>query len=213
VARSLADPLAQLIAESGGPEGAVQFRAYDLLDIEGLPALVKAIRADVGSLYGLVNNAGIGTGGLLANLTQAQIETLIRLNTLSPIMLTKAVSRSMMAQGEGRIINISSIVGSTGYNALSVYGATKASLLGFTRSLSRELGPAGITVNAVAPGFIPTEMTSDMSPAQMERIAGRAALRRLAEAEDVAAAVSYLMGDDGRNVTGTVMTVDAGGTV
>ena len=210
VARKSTDELAALIAESND---AVHFRSYDLLDIDGIPALVRELRDQFGPIYGLVNNAGIGTGGLLANITFEEIDTLIRLNTLSPIMLTKAVCRSMMAQSEGRIINVSSIVGSNGYTALSVYGATKASLLGFTKSLAREMGRVGVTVNAVAPGFIETDMTSDMSPEQMEQISKRSALRRLADAEDTASAVAYLISDEARNITGVTLTVDAGGTV
>jgi 3-oxoacyl-[acyl-carrier protein] reductase len=118
----------------------------------------------------------------------------------------------MMAEGKGRIVNMSSIMASTGFNGLSVYGATKASMVGFTKSLARELGGLGITVNAVAPGFVDTELTSGLSDEDRARIANRSALRRLATVEDVAAAVSYLMSDAARNVTGTVLTVDAGGT-
>jgi 3-oxoacyl-[acyl-carrier protein] reductase len=118
----------------------------------------------------------------------------------------------MMAQGQGRIVNMASIVAATGFNGLSVYGATKASLVGFTKSLARELGGLGVTVNAVAPGFIKTDLTAGMSEKDRERIANRSALRRLAEVSDVAAAVSYLMSEGAKNVTGTVLTVDAGGT-
>ena len=209
VARKPSEALDTLIAETGG---AVVFHPYDLMEVEGLPALVKAIHAEVGPIYALVNNAGIGTAGLLVALSPTKIEALVRLNTLSPILLTRAAARSMLAEGAGRIINVSSIIATTGFNALSVYGATKASLIGFTRSLARELGPAGVTVNAIAPGFIETEMTGDMGEADLGKVKGRSALRRLAEAEDVAAAVSYLMSDGARNVTGTVLTVDAGGT-
>ncbi|MBV9703212.1 MAG: SDR family oxidoreductase, partial [Methylobacteriaceae bacterium] len=136
----------------------------------------------------------------------------LRLNTLSPIVLTKYVVRSMLADGEGRIVNIASIMGFTGFSGLSVYGATKASLIGFTRSLAREVGRVGITVNAVAPGFIATDMTSSLGSAERDKIAGRSALRRLADAEDVAGAVDFLLGPAARNITGTVMTVDAGST-
>ena len=209
VARKPSEALDALMAETNG---AVVFHPYDLMEVEGLPALVKAIRAEVGPIYALVNNAGIGTAGLLVALSPAKIEALVRLNTLSPILLTRAAARSMLAEGAGRIINVSSIIATTGFNALSVYGATKASLIGFTRSLARELGPAGVTVNAIAPGFIETEMTGDMGEADLGKVKGRSALRRLAEAEDVAAAVSYLMSEGARNVTGTVLTVDAGGT-
>lgn len=212
VARSAGEALPELIARTGGAEGAIQFHPYDLLDVDGLPAMVRKIRADFGPIHGLVNNAGIGTAGLLAAMPASQIEMLVRLNTLSPILLTKAVARSMMAQGSGRIVNVSSIVASTGFNALSVYAATKASLVGFTKSLARELGPVGVTVNAVAPGFIDTEMTHGMDPKMQSQVVRRSALRRLAEADDVAAAVSFLISDDARNVTGTVLTVDAGST-
>src|SRR5271156_3967278 len=100
---------------------------------------------------------------MLGTMRDKDIESLVRLNTLSPITLTKYVARSMMTQGQGRIVNIASIVASTGYSGLSVYSATKASLVGFTRSLARELGRLGITVNAVAPGFIETAMTDELS--------------------------------------------------
>jgi 3-oxoacyl-[acyl-carrier protein] reductase len=170
------------------------------------------VRDEFGAIYGLINNAGIGTEGLLATLHNSEIEALIRLNVLSPVILTKYVVRHMMADGEGRIVNISSIIASTGYNGLSVYGATKAAATGFTRSLAREVGKLGITVNAIAPGFVDTELTQSMSDDQRHRIARRSALRRLPEADDVARMVEYLLGEGGRNVSGSVLTVDAGST-
>lgn len=209
VARTLSEPLAALIADS---HGAVRFHACDLADLDALPDLVRTVRRETGPLWGLVNNAGLGTSGLLANLTPAQIETLVRLNTLSPMLLTKFVARGLMAQGEGRIVSISSIVASTGFNGLSVYAATKASLVGFTKSLARELGRVGVTANAVAPGFIDTELTRGLEGEARERVVRRSSLNRLAEAADVAAAVAYLLSDDARNVTGSVLTVDAGST-
>ncbi len=193
-------------------QGAIEFRSCDLSEIGRIAPLVRAIRADFGPIYGLVNNAGLGTGGMLGTMRDRDIENLIRLNTLSPITLTKYVARGMMTQSEGRIVNIASIVASTGYSGLSVYSATKASLVGFTRSLARELGQLGITVNAIAPGFIDTAMTSELSPEQRQKIARRSALRRLADAEDVARSVEFLLGAGARNITGIVLTVDAGGT-
>jgi 3-oxoacyl-[acyl-carrier protein] reductase len=142
----------------------------------------------------------------------AEIETLLRVNTLAPIVLTKYVVRGMMAEGRGRIVNLASIIASTGYNALSVYAATKASMIGFTRSLAREVGRVGVTVNAIAPGFIDTAMTEGLADDQRKRIVDRSALRRLAEVEDVANMTAFLIGETGRNITGTVMTVDAGST-
>jgi 3-oxoacyl-[acyl-carrier protein] reductase len=122
----------------------------------------------------------------------------------------------MMADGAkkhgGRIVNVSSIVASTGFSGLSVYAATKASLIGFTKSLARELGPLDITVNAVAPGFVDTAMTEDMDHADRERVRRRSPLGRLAGIDDVANAVEFLMSDKAGNLTGTVLTVDAGST-
>ena len=186
--------------------------AFDLADTSAIPAFVRELRQKHGPIYGLVNNAGLGTEGLLANMPDEAIEALVRLNTLSPMILSKYVVRGMMAQGRGRVVNMSSIVASTGFNALSVYAATKASLVGFTRSLAREVGRVGVTVNAVAPGFIDTEMTSGLGAEDRARIVARSPLRRLAEPQDVAAMVGYLLSEAGRNITGSVLTVDAGST-
>ena len=140
------------------------------------------------------------------------IEQLLRMNTLSPIVLTKCVLRSMMSDGGGRIVNLASVVAYTGYSGLSVYGATKAAMVGFSRSLAREVGRAGINVNSVAPGFIATDLTNGIKDEQRQQIERRSALRRLAEVDDVASAVEYLLSDQAKNVTGTVLTVDAGST-
>lgn len=192
--------------------GALHFRAFDLADVDGLAGLVKTLRREFGPLHGLVNNAGLGTGGILANMPVSAIVSLTRLNLVSPLALTKYVVRSMMTGEGGRIVNISSVVATTGYTGLSVYSATKAALIGFTRSLARELGPLGITVNAVAPGFVDTDMTHDMDPETRARIERRSALKRMPQVADIADAVDFLFSDRARNITGTVMTVDAGNT-
>jgi len=192
--------------------GEILFHAFDLADLGAIGGLVAELRRKVGPLYGLINNAGLGTAGLLSMMRDPDIEALVRLNTLSPLLLTKYVARTMMPQGEGRIVNISSIVASSGYKGLSAYSATKASLEGFTRSLAREVGQLGITVNAVAPGFIDTALTRDLNDKEREQIARRSALRRMAEPDDVAAAVEYLLSERARNITGVVLTVDAGNT-
>jgi len=213
IARRKSDQLASAIKEMGhAQETALHFRPFDLANISEIPVLVKGLRKDFGPIHGLVNNAALGTSGILANMHDAQIERLARLNLVSPIIMTKYVVRSMMVDGGGRIVNIASVVSFTGYSGLSVYGATKASIVGFTRSLAREVGPLGINVNAVAPGFIDTDMTHGLSGQQREQIVRRSALHRLAEVEDIAHAVEYLLDDKARNITGMVLTVDAGST-
>ena len=209
VARHESDEFKNAVREVNGR---LHFRAFDLSEIDAIPAFVKLLRDKFGAIYGLINNAGIGTEGLLATLHSSEIEALVRLNVLSPVILTKYVVRHMMADGEGRIVNMSSIIASTGYNGLSVYGATKAAATGFTRSLAREVGKLGITVNAIAPGFIATELTQGLTDEARARVVGRSALRRLPEACDVARMVEYLLGEGGRNITGSVLTIDAGNT-
>ncbi len=213
VARQMNDQLASTIdhAEHAHP-GALQFRPFDLGDVQEIPGFVKALRKEFGPIYGLVNNAALGSDGALALMHNSHIERLIRVNTLSPIVLTKYVVRHMMADGGGRVVNIASIVGFTGYSGLSVYSATKASLIGFTRSLAREVGRVGVNVNAIAPGFLDTEMTQGLDDDAREQVARRSALRRFPEVDDVADAVEFLLGSKSKSITGTVLTVDAGST-
>ena len=193
--------------------GSIGFAAYDLAETDGLAALVKQLRKDLGPIYALVNNAGMSIDGTLALTSDTAIEKVVQLNVVSPMLLSKYVLRSMLADGAGgRIVNLASIVAFTGYSGLSVYASTKASMIGFTRSLAREVGRAGVTVNAVAPGFVDTEMTRGLTEEHREQIMRRSALRRLVEVDDVAAAVEYLLSDGARNITGTVLTVDAGNT-
>jgi 3-oxoacyl-[acyl-carrier protein] reductase len=213
VARSASAELsAAARAASDSGRGAIEFRACDLSDLNLIAPLVRAARTDFGPLYGLVNNAGLGTSGILSTMRDQDIQRLIQLNTVSPIVMSKYVLKSMMSQREGRIINIASIVAATGYSGLSVYSATKASLVGFTRSLAREVGELGITVNALAPGFVDTEMTHELTDSQRQTIARRSALKRMPEPIDVAKSVEFLLGEGGRNITGTVITIDAGNT-
>jgi 3-oxoacyl-[acyl-carrier protein] reductase len=206
------DVTAAIAAAERAGQGALYFVPFDLGKIDEIPDLVRQLRKQFGPLFGLVNNAGLGHDGVLATMHNSQIEELVRVNTLSPIVLTKYVVRAMMADGAGRIVNVASIIGFTGYSGLSAYAATKASMLGFTRSLAREVGRLGINVNAVAPGFLATDMTHGLAGEQREQVIRRSALRRLAEVEDVANAVEYLLGEKARNISGTVLTVDAGAT-
>ena len=213
VARKMSGQLESAIRHAEGTRpGSLHFVRCDLSEIEKIPPLVKTLRKEFGPIYGLVNNAALAHDGALALMQNSQIERLVRMNTISPMVLTKYVVRVMMAEGGGRIVNVTSIIGFTGYSGLSVYAATKASLIGFTRSLAREVGRMGVNVNAVAPGFMDTDMTQRMTDAQRNQVARRSALRRVAEVDDVAAAVEYLLGDGGRNISGTVLTIDAGTT-
>ena len=142
LARKESEALNAAIAEL--PRRPAAFRALRSVRIwTAIPELIRELKAEHGPLYGLVNNAALGTEGLLSNMHNSDIEKLVRLNTLSPIILTKYAVRAMMTAGEGRIVNITSIIGFTGYSGLSVYGATKASMLGFTRSPGARSGPAG----------------------------------------------------------------------
>jgi len=203
---------AAITAAETAQAGSLRFVPYDLGNLEGISGLVRSLRKEFGPIHGLVNNAGISFEGALAMMPTPQIEQLIRINTVSPIVLTKFVVRSMMSDGGGRIVNISSITAFTGFSGLAVYSTTKASLVGFSRSLAREAGRVGITVNCVAPGFIDTDMTRSLTDDLREKIVRRSALRRLADSDDVANAVEFLLSDKAKNVTGTVLTVDAGGT-
>jgi 3-oxoacyl-[acyl-carrier protein] reductase len=209
LARTQGEALGAAIAAS---DGKIRFFGFDLSDVDAIPELVRTLKAEHGQVWGLVNNAGMGLDGLLANTHNSQIEAVIRLNVTAPIVLTKYVVRGMLTGDGGRIVNLSSIIGSTGYTGLSVYGATKAAMIGFTKSLAREVGRQGVTVNAVAPGFIETEMTAGLGDEGKEQVRRRSALRRLAEVGDVAAMVEFLVGDGGKNITGAVLTIDAGNT-
>lgn len=198
-------------AEAANP-GSFHFVPFDLAEIESIPELVKTLREKFGTIYGLVNNAGISFDGSLALMPTSEIERVVRVNTVSPIVLTKYVVRLMLDGGGGRIVNLASVTAFTGYSGLSVYGATKASMVGFSRSLAREVGRMGVNVNSVAPGFVETDMTHGLTDEQRERIERRSALRRLVNIDDVANAVEFLLSDNAKNITGTVLTVDAGNT-
>lgn len=185
---------------------------YDFNNTKDIHELVKFITKEHGNIYGLINNAAVGHDGVLGTMHESQISELIRVNIEAPILLTKYVSRSMLMKLRGRIINIGSIIASTGFSGLSVYGATKASLSGFTKSLARELGKAKITVNTVAPGYMETAMTAGLQGDKLESIKRRSPLGHLATVDDVACTVAYLLSDDAKNITGTTFTVDAGST-
>jgi 3-oxoacyl-[acyl-carrier protein] reductase len=188
------------------------FEKFDFNEIEKIHAFAKHIAKTYGRLWGLVNNAALGKDGVLATLHERDISELIRVNIEAPILLTKYLVRPMLMNRAGRIINISSIIASTGYSGLSIYGATKAAVAGFTRSLSREVGKAGVTVNTIAPGYMETDMTNELQGEKLESIRRRSPLGRLVKPEDVAHVVTYLLNQRAGSITGATITVDAGST-
>ena len=192
-----------------GSDSTRTFIPYDFESVAGIHELVSQVKKISPEIYGLVNNAGVGRDGILTTLHQADISKIIRVNLESPIVLTKLISRLMILRGEGRIVSIASIIASNGFSGLSVFAASKGGLLGFSKSLSRERGKAGVTVNCVSPGFIKTDMTSSMDAHRIEAIRRRSSLA-LAEPYDVAAAVRFLLSECAQKITGENLIVDAG---
>ncbi len=210
VARTMSDGLSSALGEGKSAKGI--FRPFDLSDLEGISGLAKELHREQGAIFGLVNNAATGGGGVLGTMHQTDIEATLRLNLHSPILLTKYIGRYMLLKKEGRIINISSIVANTGYNGLSVYAATKAGLIGFTTSLSRELGKYSICVNAVLPGYMETDMTEGITSDQMESIVRRTPESILPTTDSVASAVAYLLSPPAAFIKGQTLVVDNGAT-
>ena len=161
-------------------------------------------------IFGLINNAGIVYEDLLVNQSQEDIEELIKVNLLSTINITTEVVKFMIIKNEGRIINISSIVASSGYKGTAVYSSTKSALLGFTKSLSRELGKRNITVNSISPGFMKTDLTKNLSKKKLAQIIRRTPLGRLGKTKDVARLANFLLSDDADFISGQNILIDGG---
>lgn len=210
--RRLSPALEQAMQEAAAAGQEIHFRSLDLGAREPLHGFVGELTGTFGGLYGLVNNAAVAHDGVLATMHESQIAELITINVTHTLVLTKYALRPMLLARAGRVVNIASIIGFTGFNGLSVYAASKAALIGFTRSLAREVGRAGITVNAVAPGYLTTDMSAGLDAAQRAAIQRRTPLGRLVTVEEVAGAVAFLCGPDAAGITGTVLTVDGGST-
>ena len=182
----------------------------DVTDVESVDSVVKKIIDETGGIHILVNNAGITQDNLFMRMKPEQWSQVIDVNLNGVFYVTKAVIRTMVKQHSGRIINISSVVGFSGNPGQVNYSSTKSGLIGFTKSLSREVGTRGITVNAVAPGFINTAMTQALNESQQQAILSQIPLGRMGEAEDVANAVAFLASEEASYITGTVLHVNGG---
>jgi 3-oxoacyl-[acyl-carrier protein] reductase len=184
----------------------------DISSAADVANLVEATINAYGNIDILVNNAGINRDQLLVRMSEEDWERVMAVDLKSVFLCTKAVLRPMIKQRRGRIISISSIVGIMGNQGQANYAAAKAGIIGFTRSIAREVASRGITVNAIAPGFIDTEMTQRLSPAQRQELMSRIPLGCLGSPEDVASAVCFLASEEARYITGQVLAVDGGMT-
>ena len=197
----------QLAAEHGVRAIAVAANVADAAEAE---ALVAAAHEAFGRVDVLVNNAGITRDGLIARMKEEDFDAVIDVNLKGTFNCCKAAAQRMMKQRYGRIVNLSSVVGVAGNAGQANYAASKAGVIGLTKSLARELASRNVTANAVAPGFITTDMTAALSDKQREAMTERIAARRLGAPEDVAALVRFLASDEAGYITGQVICVDGG---
>ena len=182
----------------------------DVTDLEAIYTMVNNIIEELGEIHILVNNAGITQDNLFMRMKPEQWSKVIDVNLNGVFNVTKAVIRSMVKQRYGKIINISSVVGFSGNPGQVNYSSTKSALVGFTKSLAREVGTRGVTVNAVAPGFIDTAMTQALNESQQEAILQQIPLGRMGDAGDIANAVAFLASKEASYITGTVLHVNGG---
>ncbi|HPF35018.1 MAG TPA: 3-oxoacyl-[acyl-carrier-protein] reductase [Candidatus Krumholzibacteria bacterium] len=200
----------QAVADSLEGEGRRLVFAADVSDAGAAGELVARIADELDPIYGLVNNAGITRDTLLLRMSEAQFREVLDVNLTGTFHLTKAVAQPMMRQKIGRIVNMSSVIGLTGNAGQANYAASKAGLIAFTKSVARELGGRNITVNAVAPGFIATDMTADLPEQVKTDMLKSIPLKRFGEGEDIAGAVAFLLSKDAAYITGQTLVVDGG---
>ncbi len=194
--------------ESGGGSGFLV--PFDVADAKAVQEAVKGVVADHGTIDILVNNAGITRDGLMARMREADWDQVIDTNLKGAFLCSKAAMRPMMKKRRGRIINITSVIGFLGNAGQVNYGAAKAGIVGLTKSMARELAPRNVTVNAVAPGYIVTDMTSGLSEDIQAAVRAQIPLNSLGRPEDVAAAVAFLASDDAAYITGQTLHVNGG---
>jgi 3-oxoacyl-[acyl-carrier protein] reductase len=200
-----ADMISDAIKDHNG-KGVVM----DVTNQDSINTSINKIKEDYGVIYGLVNNAGITNDNLLMRMSDEQWNSVIETNLTSLYRVTKSVVKDMMKARTGRIVNIGSIVGQMGNAGQSNYSATKSGLLGFTKSLARELSSRNINVNAVSPGFIDTDMTKALSDDQIESLTKKIPLGRIASPDEVSSVVAFLLSDDSSYITGENINVNGG---
>lgn len=203
--QSGADAITERLKANGG-----QGRVIDVSNGDAFVQLIEDIGKEVGAISILVNNAGITRDNLLMRMKDEDWQAILDTNLTSVYRSSKAVMRNMMKARKGRIINIASVIGVTGNAGQANYAAAKAGIIAFSKSLAKEIGSRGITVNVVAPGFIATDMTKDLPEAEREAMAANIALGRLGEAQDIANAVAFLAGPSASYITGETLHVNGG---
>jgi 3-oxoacyl-[acyl-carrier protein] reductase len=206
-------PLADLKSQIESSGGSASFKAVDVGDSAAFARAIDDIVAERGRLDILVNNAGITRDGLIMRMSDDDWNSVIQTNLTSAFIAVRAAARPMMKNRFGRIVNISSTSGIVGNAGQANYAAAKAGLVGLSKTIARELGGKGITCNVVAPGFIETDMTADLSQQVKDAVMNMMAIKRFGAGDDIAAAVSYLTSDDAGFITGQVMCVDGGMTM
>ena len=223
IALTLGDAGATVIGTATSDEGAANiskiFTENNILgkgmklnvtDNDQISALIKIITEDYGSVDILINNAGITRDNILVRMKEEEWDDIINTNLSSVYKMSKAVLRGMIKKRSGRIISITSVVGATGNAGQSNYAAAKAGIMGFTKSLAREVGVRGITVNAIAPGFIKTDMTDALPDEQKETLASQIPLARLGTVDEIAQSVLFLAGESGSYITAQTLHVNGG---
>lgn len=184
--------------------------ACDVADAEQVKQTLSAVEGDMGPVEILVNNAGITRDNILLRMKDDEFDEVIAANLKGAFNFTRAVTKGMMKRRDGAILNITSVVGLTGNAGQANYAASKAGMVGMTKSVAKELASRGVRCNALAPGFIRTDMTDELTEAQVEGLMGQIPLGRLGETDDIAGAARFLVGPSARYITGQVLTVDGG---
>ena len=205
-----AEAAAKVVAAIEADDGQAIAVQADVGDFEQAAGLIKAALDAFGQIDVLVNNAGATRDQLLMLMKEGDWDDVLRTNLKSVFNCCKAVARPMVRRRQGRIINITSVSGIAGQGGQTNYAASKAGIIGFTKSLAKELGPRSITVNSVAPGFIPTDLTADLPEEWKQRAIEATPLRRMGKPEEIAYAVAFLASDEAAFITGEVLTVDGG---